>query len=249
MRNVFDAALDLILPSRCAGCGNARTPSAAGAAETTGTAETIGTTALCGRCHGELFVPRVVHRALAHRDSVGPGGPVMYALGRYRHAARAAVLAYKESGRRELVLPFAQALAAAIRRLPSARPDADGTWWLVPAPSVRVRARQRGGAHMDRLTRATASVLTANGALAVSAPCLHLDGSAQDSVGLSVQERVANLAGRVSVVPAQLPPAGTPVVLVDDVITSGATVRACSAALQGLAARLEVTVAVALTDA
>ncbi|MDQ2792195.1 MAG: phosphoribosyltransferase, partial [Actinomycetota bacterium] len=53
----------------------------------------------------------------------------------------------------------------------------------------------------------------------------------RDSVGLGVAARQANLAGRVLPRRAGLPAAGTAVVLVDDVVTTGTTAAACVAAL------------------
>ncbi|MGH3976101.1 MAG: hypothetical protein ACRDS9_22665, partial [Pseudonocardiaceae bacterium] len=48
---------------------------------------------------------------------------------------------------------------------------------------------------------------------------------------LQAAARQANLAGRVLPRRAGLPPTGTPVVLVDDVVTTGATATACVRAL------------------
>ena len=49
----------------------------------------------------------------------------------------------------------------------------------------------------------------------------------RDSVGLGAAARRANLAGRVLVRRAGLPPTGASVVLVDDVVTTGATAAEC----------------------
>lgn len=75
------------------------------------------------------------------------------------------------------------------------------------------------------------------------APALRLSGRVRDAVGLGRAERVANLSGRVGVVPAGVPAPGTPVVLLDDVVTTGATLDACARALS----RAGVRVRAALT--
>jgi predicted amidophosphoribosyltransferase len=91
--------LDLVVPGRCAGCA-APGP------------------ALCDGC-------RAVLREVPARARL-PGVPV-YALGRYHGALRAAVLAYKERGRRELARPFGTALAAALLTLPDDHDRTAGT--------------------------------------------------------------------------------------------------------------------------
>lgn len=63
-------------------------------------------------------------------------------------------------------------------------------------------------------------------------------------MGLDAEQRAANLAGRVRVRPAALPGSGT-VLLVDDVMTTGATLRTCTDALAGVG----VAAAVVLCDA
>jgi predicted amidophosphoribosyltransferase len=77
------------------------------------------------------------------------------------------------------------------------------------------------------------------------APALRLDGRARDSVGLDAAARAANLRGRLRHVPAGSPPPGHPVVLLDDVLTTGATASACAETLA--AAGVSVVAVLTLT--
>ncbi|MGH3816060.1 MAG: ComF family protein, partial [Pseudonocardiaceae bacterium] len=89
--------------------------------------------------------------------------------------------------------------------------------------------------------------LAAAGVPAAVAPALRMAAGVRDSVGLQAAARQANLAGRVLLRRAGLPPTGTPVVLVDDVVTTGATAVACVAAL--LRAGVDTPAIVALAAA
>ncbi len=167
-----------------------------------------------------------------------PGGPPVVAAGRYRGPLRTAVLAYKERGRRDLAGPLAALLGPAL-----ARAAGSAQVWLVPAPSRPAAARARGGDHVLRLCRHLAR---ADAGLRVS-PALRLGRQARDSVGLDAAARVANLSGRLRVDTRELPPARAAVIVVDDVVTTGATLRACRSAL--VDAGRDVTAAVVLADA
>jgi predicted amidophosphoribosyltransferase len=168
-----------------------------------------------------------------------PGCPPVLAVGRYRGPLRTAVLAYKERGRRDLAGPLALLLAGALREVSDG-----GECWLVPAPSRPAAARARGGDHVLRLCRRLAR--GGDPRLHV-APALRLGRRAHDSVGLDAAQRAANLAGRLRVRPDGLPPPGAHVVVVDDVVTTGATLRTCRAALAH--EQCEVAAAVVLADA
>ncbi|HEU5475915.1 MAG TPA: ComF family protein [Actinophytocola sp.] len=206
MRTPVRLLLDLLVPVRCAGCD-------------------VPDVAWCPACAMVLRAPFPVDRpATAH-------GPPVYALGRYRGPARRAVLGHKERGRRDLTAPLGRALGAALPLLPAARAGPGGVWYLVPAPSRPVAARRRGGPHMLALARQCAAALALAGQPAAVAPALRMDRRARDSVGLDAAARAANLRGRLRHVPAGSPPAGQPVVLLDDVITTGATAAACTSVL------------------
>ncbi len=163
--------------------------------------------------------------------------PPVYALGAYRGRLRTALLAYKEQGRRDLGGPLGGALAAAllqlqptISRSPGRAPRSRGLC-LVPVPSRRSAAARRGGQHVALLAQRAAAALAGAGVAAAVAPALRMAYGVRDSVGLQATARQTNLAGRVLLRRGGLPPTGTPVVLIDDVVTTGATAAACSAAL------------------
>ncbi|MDQ4094487.1 MAG: ComF family protein [Actinomycetota bacterium] len=210
------ALLDLLLPGDCAGCGAPGAP-------------------WCPDCAVLLGCPVRVHPP---RFPVDPGclsQPAIYALGAYRGRLRTALLAYKEHGRRDLAGPLGGALAAALLQLHPATstgtgPESGGVC-LVPVPSRRSAAAARGGQHVALLAQKAAVALANAGIAAAVAPALRMAAGVRDSVGLHAAARQANLAGRVLLRPTGMPPTGTSVVLVDDLVTTGATVAACVAAL------------------
>lgn len=186
--------LDLLLPAECGGCGLPGVP-------------------WCAACAAALDVPPV-----RLRPRTDPGIPC-WALGPYRGPGRRAVLAAKERGRRDLAAPLGYALARGLHRLREpGRP-----LLLVPAPGRSSAARRRGGDPVTRAAAVAASWLP--GCRMV--PLLRTRAGARDSVGLTPDQRAANLAGRI--VPrgharaAPVVTRNTQVVLVDDVLTTGAT--------------------------
>lgn len=193
------ALLDLVLPRECGGCG------------------AVGSL-WCPRCAAAL-----AGEPVAVSPRVDPGVPV-WALGVHSGPRRAAVIAAKERGRRDLAAPFGAALAGAVRRLRE-RGEVDppelARLTLVPAPSRARAARARGGDPVLAVVRAAAARLAPEPVRVE--PILKFSGGVQDSVGLSSRARIANLAGRIRVAPTQATGRSDCVLFVDDVLTTGAT--------------------------
>jgi len=215
LRAAADGALDFALPSRCAGCH-------------------IDWGPCCVRCERSAWgrPHRRYPRAL-------PTTPA-YALASHRDVARELVLEYKERGRRDLARPLGEVLARTLPAIPEGRWPADAGWWLVPAPSRRRAARARGGSHTLTLAEWCARGLALSGYPAAVAPALRLCGGARDMTEMGREQRARNLAGRVSTVRNGLPPAGSSVVLLDDVVTTGATAATCVRALGAAGCRVRI---------
>ncbi|MBB5912334.1 putative amidophosphoribosyltransferase [Nocardia transvalensis] len=187
--------LDLILPRACGGCAR------------------LGAL-WCGDCAASLAGPPV-----RVRPRTDPGVPC-WALGPYAGPARRAVLAAKECGRRDLAAPLGLAVARGLAGLRArGRPLV-----LVPAPSRRAAARRRGGDPVTRTARVASGWLPD----CRCAPVLATRRGVRDSVGLSPDDRRHNLRGGITIagraLPAALLQANAEVVIVDDVLTTAATV-------------------------
>ena len=162
-----------------------------------------------------------------------PGVPV-FSLGRYAGPRRAAILATKEHGRTDLVAPLASAVHAGVARL-LAWGIVERPLTLVPAPTRRSAARRRGGDPVLAMARAASTP-----GVAVAA-ALRMRAFTRDSVGLSAAEREQNIAGRVLL---RADVAGE-VLLIDDVVTTGATGCESVRVLHAAGARVSAILAVA----
>ncbi len=161
----------------------------------------------------------------------------------YRGRLRAAIHRFKFEGRRELGPVLGALLADFVR----ATPALIVAEVILPVPLHASRLRQRGFNHATLLAERVAEALRlpmVDGALVRIAPTLP-----QTSLGR--MERFANVRGAFSVDPRRGPLLrGCGLLLVDDVLTSGATAAACAQVLlsAGAAEVRVATLARALGD-
>ncbi|MFE0178826.1 ComF family protein [Streptomyces sp. NPDC059002] len=223
MRGWWQDLTDLVLPTECAGCGRPRA-------------------ALCVECRAALCgsVPRRVRPA-----PEPPGLPVVHAAAPYEDAVRAVLLAHKERGALGLAGPLGAALAEAVcgalRGESGVAGDTGAESWvvgtedgsqgcavplsLVPVPSARAAVRARGHDPARRIALAAAGELRRAGIPARVLAVLRQRRAVADQSGLGSRQRQANLAGALEVTAGGggLLAGGGRVVLVDDLMTTGAS--------------------------
>jgi predicted amidophosphoribosyltransferase len=220
VRSLCSALTDLVLPEECAGCG-----------------EVSGS--LCGLCHALFRAPG----QLMWPEPVPQGLPPPFSIGAYDGALRSVLLAHKEHGRLALAGPLGAALASAVVAGCGRHPVT-----VVPVPSTKAATRRRGHDPTDRIARAAVVELQRRGVDATRFPVLGHRRVVRDQAGLSVEERMTNLSGALMVRPrfASLL-ARCRVVVVDDVLTTGATLAEAARALTAAGAAVPAVATVAAT--
>ncbi len=213
-RRLLAVLVDLLFPPRCGGCGG------------------VGTW-LCDSCIAQIEPPYPAGWTCGGCGSAEWGtcrrcrdAPLagFLVVGVFEGPLREAIHRLKYGRQRALAPTLARLLGLGLAHTPS--PWADARPPLLPVPLHPRRTRERGFSQTALLAEA----------LAVQGGYPALDGLARiratpPQVGLSAAQRQANMAGAFAWQGTVPPPPG-PILLVDDVYTSGATMAAAAQALR-----------------
>ena len=201
-RSVLAAAADLAWGGACAACGRPGP-------------------VLCDDCTGEL------RALLPFAVPARPGVPHTVATGEYADGLRRVILACKERQGLTLVplladLALGSAAAVLIDRWHG------GRLRVVPIPSARSTVAERGFDLTGMMATRVARELRRRGLEAEAWRGLRQARTARDQAGLGVAERAANRRATLAAKPSA--PAG--VLLLDDIVTTGATLGEATRALE-----------------
>lgn len=225
---VLDAAADLLLGGRCAGC------------------ERPGRV-LCEPCRDGL--PDQARPAWPTPTPAGLVEP--WAAAAYDGVVRSLVLGLKERRLLGLRGPLAALLATAASAAVVAQVPV-GPVVLVPVPSRPTTVRARGHDPTYAVTAGATARLRAAGVDAVAARLLRTRPGVVDQAGLDATARAANLAGSMACADAGLRRlrrrrTHASVVVCDDVLTTGATAREAQRALEAVGLHVAAIATVAAT--
>jgi predicted amidophosphoribosyltransferase len=224
-----DAAADLLLGSRCAGC-------------------TTPGRLLCRDCAAVLHDdPRP-----AWPTPTPPGLVPPWTSAAYAGVPRALVIGHKEHAMHGLRRPLARMLATAVTGAVHAAGVPHRDLVLVPVPSRRATVRARGHDPTWTITRVAAGLLRQAAYDVVALRMLALRTRVADQAGLDAASRAANLAGSMCCPTAALRRLAhlrreALIVVCDDVLTTGATAREAQRALEASGASVLAVATVAAT--
>lgn len=228
---MLSALLDLVLPASCALCQRPAGP-------------------LCVACR--RAVEDCIHPSprLALPSPTPPGMPQCWVSGEASGALRALVTAYKDEQRRDLQRPLAglltPALRAAVGASPHARTAARGRGLVVVPVSGSPRARRRRG-DVPLLPLVQSAVTGLSGRVVV-ADVLVPTRTTLDQSTLDSAQRASNLAGAMAVRERHGQVVdGAVCLVVDDLVTTGATLAEVSRALREAGAADVLAAAVGAT--
>ncbi len=179
-----------------------------------------------------------------HCEETGPRFEHAAAFGEYEGALRGLIHLLKYQGVRSAARPLGWCLGQAIRFVLH---DSDGPFLVIPVPLHRQRRNSRGFNQTELIARVALRQLR-DLPVELAPRLLKRTRFTESQTGFTREQRRENLRGAFAVThPAQVK--GSSILLVDDVLTTGATADECSRILMRAGAKqvLVVTVARAVT--
>lgn len=219
-RGWFDSALSLLLPRRCPVCGTTLLDRDRGWCTACESGMRVYNRPICPQCR--RFIPNGASSCETGHD---PGDPVIvYAVGGFDDAFGTMVHALKYDGRRDLAPPLGRLIAD---RIGAATFTA-----VVAVPTSPKKKRKRGYGHAEEIASACADAL----GVPLHAGALTFTRSVADQTRLNASQRKANLNGAL-VVREGLALTDADLLVIDDVMTTGATMGEAGRALKAAGAK------------
>lgn len=221
-RRSLAATFEMALPTTCGGCGQP------------------GVT-WCDACAEEAG--RATYPGGARQVCPTPcprGFPPTWSASPYDAAARKALVAYKDGDRRDLVANLAPMLSHSMAAVLAGDPhlravlaSGNGPVFVVPVPSSPAAVRRRGDEPLDLLARAAVREVGLSSRDLIVSSALRLRRRVADQSGLDHRQRASNVESAMQVRPRwRSSIGGVACLLVDDVLTTGATLVEAARALR-----------------
>jgi len=182
----------------------------------------------CNECKIDLEISQT-HKCLTYLDKV-------YSLGLFDENFQGLIHHFKYKNKISLGKRLGQRLAEELQKQ-----NLSDFAYLIPVPLHKTRKRERGFNQSEILAQTLSSSLN----LPLQKEILFRIRNTKDQTKLSEKERKRNVAGAFLIRDSQQILQGKKVILVDDVITTGATLSECAKVLKQAGAKeiLAVTVA------
>lgn len=148
-----------------------------------------------------------------------------FAITDYHQACSALLRAYKEEHQTALANFLAQPIA---NKIIEQQNQPDKKFVMTPVPSSTVSMQNRGFEPALYLAKEVARQINRSGKKVSVLKVLNFERQIQDQAGLGVEARKTNLLGAMAALPATT---DCPVLILDDVVTTGATLFEANRAL------------------